>query len=82
MRTDGSRARPELTSQNASDGGTWLWRWIEQRLNPHRRLRRECGTRQFNDFRLGGVEGCATRRFPPWLVSNHGVCQAPVDWAG
>ena len=31
------------------------------RLNPHPRLRRECGTRKFNGVRLGDVEGWATR---------------------
>ena len=30
------------------------------RLNPHPRLRRECGTRKFNGVRLGDVEGWAT----------------------
>jgi hypothetical protein len=33
------------------------------RLNPHPRLRRECGTRKFNGVRLGVVEGCATRQY-------------------
>jgi hypothetical protein len=38
-----------------------LW-WLKKgRLNPHPRLRRECGTRKLNGFRLGDVEGCATR---------------------
>ncbi len=34
---------------------------VTLRLNPHPRLRRECGTRKFNGLRLGGVEGRATR---------------------
>jgi len=38
-------------------------------LNPHPRLRRECGTRKFNGVRSDGVEGCATRpvAHPPVL---------------
>jgi hypothetical protein len=34
---------------------------VQLRLNPHPRLRRECGTRKFDGFRFGGVEGWATR---------------------
>jgi hypothetical protein len=30
---------------------------VTLRLNPHPRLRRECGTRKFNDVHFGSVEG-------------------------
>jgi len=40
-------------------------------LNPHPRLRRECGARKFNGVRLGGAEGCTIR---PGLLRGLARC--------
>jgi hypothetical protein len=41
---------------------------VTLRLNPHPRLRRECGTRKFNGVRSGGMEGWPTRQLCVFIV--------------